>query len=195
VQVICDGIVNVMPDYKSLDYAKRPPIAVGDSLALHLKNNGHLEGDPVAGRSPAEVLKAIRDTLDRDQNAYSGRDVILSSGASNGAGDVELAREQIRILKNARATVVLDGVGQGPGNAFTRDGINDKLARIAREEGGGFTGPLNPAQLWDREKIHLSPQGNKDLLERIRQLFDAAHAHASENKPAEKRSSSPPLTP
>jgi hypothetical protein len=171
-----------MPDYKRLDYAKRPPIAVGDSLALHLKNNGHLDGEPVAGRPPAEVLQAIRESLGRDQNAYRGRDVILSSGASNGPGDVELAREQIRILKNAGATVVLDGVGQGPGNAFTRDGINDKLARIAREERVGFTGPLNPTQLWDREKIHLSPQGNKELLGRIRELFDAAHALASENK-------------
>lgn len=129
-------------------------VAAGDSISAGLIRHGGIAGkenrnalldwnnnNTAAGGSPPTM---IRDNVKKlpDEN-FSGKPVILSSGASNSPGvkedDVAAVKEQIQTLKDKGATsVTLLGVGNSPKLA----GWNDKLAEIAKDAGVTFAGPL-----------------------------------------------------
>ena len=114
------------------------PLIIGDSIGLIVqRNSAGFDADAVVGRSPARVLAEIRNIGAATPEALRGRDVILSTGASNNLREVELAREQIRILKESNAHVVVVGVGDR--HDYAAADINGRRAQIAQEEGVSFT--------------------------------------------------------
>jgi hypothetical protein len=143
------------------------PLIIGDSIGVLMqRHSGGFEADAVVGRPPATVLAEIRGIAAATPEALRGRDVILSTGASNNPHDVELAREQIRVLKQAGAHVVMVGVGDR--HDYAAADINGRLAQIAREQGVGFTGGLDP-QLLQSDHVHPTPEGGKILLDKALQ--------------------------
>ena len=107
-------------------------LAIGDSLAVGLRDKCKLEGNGQIGRRPASVLQVI-ETLPPGQLA--GATVILSSGASNDPEHADVALLQIAKLKLAGAHVVLLGVGDGIRNY---QAVNRQLIRIAAVTGIPF---------------------------------------------------------
>jgi hypothetical protein len=86
-----------------------------------------------------------------------GRDVILSSGASNDPSKVDAVAEQIAELKARGArNVMLLGVGDHPSLA----GVNDTLAGIAQKTGAMFQ-PIDPTTL---AADHIHPKDYRPLL-------------------------------
>lgn len=105
----------------------------------------------------------------------------FSTGASNNTQDVALAREQIKVLKQARAHVVMVGVGNR--DDFIAAHLNEKLTKIAQDEKVAFTGPLDPATL-QRDHVHPTAQGATALMTKVMQNFHDVPVHA----PASHRS-------
>ena len=128
--------------------APQTSAAVGDSIAAGVGEAGklpgkfsHNEGDrdnpaysAVWGRTTRQVLNAIRN---QDADAYKGKTVYLSSGASNSPTQLDDVASQLEILQADGANVVLAGVGSG-----VRDykNVNKRLAEIADKAGVPFTG-------------------------------------------------------
>jgi hypothetical protein len=90
-------------------------------------------GDTRFGRSPAAVLAATQ----ANPGLYRGRNVVLSSGASNAPGQVGLVEQQIAALHAAGAAGI---TVLGVGSRFS--GVNERLAQIAARCGAHFAGPL-----------------------------------------------------
>jgi hypothetical protein len=131
--------------------ADNPPeftAAFGDSIAVGFKKVAGIGGNPVGGRNPAEVLASLNDT---DLSKLEGKNVFLSSGASNinanrpdttfaqQNAEMEQVKAQIARLQSEGAGVTLSGVGGGVANA---DQVNARLKQIAEDTGAGFTGQI-----------------------------------------------------
>jgi hypothetical protein len=158
------------------------PLIVGDSIGVLLQQHSDgFDSDAVVGRSPTQILRAIRNIATKTPDALRGRDVILSTGASNNTQDVALAREQIKVLKQAGARVVMVGVGNR--QDFVAADINKNLAQIAQDEHVVFTGALDPATL-RRDHVHPTKEGATALMAKVMQKFNEAPVHIP---PAEKR--------
>jgi hypothetical protein len=159
------------------------PVAFGDSIAAHLIRKAGVEGQEsgrvavyrpgdtaVSGYNPQQVLDVIKQA---PGSSIQGRDVVLSSGASNIAGTAldnqeQIGRigEQIETLQQRGArSVELLGVGTAPRLA----GVNERLAEIASQRGAIFAGPLRSVAA---DQIHAA--NNDDLLRQIRQAREAA---------------------
>jgi hypothetical protein len=122
--------------------------AFGDSIAVGFKKAAGIGGNPVSGRNPAEVLASLNDT---DLSKLEGKNVFLSSGASNinanrpnttfaqQTAEMEQVKAQIDRLQSEGARVTLSGVGGGVANA---DQVNARLKQIAEDTGVGFTGQI-----------------------------------------------------
>lgn len=128
------------------------PLIVGDSIA----SKGGLGGSGVIGASPKAVLDNVSG-LPGDQ--VNGRDVVLSSGASNNPAQAGLLEQQIKALqdKGARSVTVV-GVGDAP----KLQGVNDGLAATAGRFGANFV-PLDTTQL-SPDRVHPTQQGYRTLL-------------------------------
>lgn len=124
-------------------------VAFGDSIAAHLvrkagvggQESGKVgvfnEGDTaVSGYSPEKVLDVISRSSDEN---IQGKNVVLSTGASNNPAQLDLIPQQIDALKaRGAASVTLMGVGA----AGKLAGVNDKLQQLATDSGATFSGPL-----------------------------------------------------
>lgn len=141
--------------------AKETVYVVGDSIAVGIKNSSGAPGIAVGGKNSKQVLEMVK-TLVRQYNV-KGATVILSSGASNstyerrnGTGenfDIDPVVEQLTVLKDAGAKVVLVGTGSGQSKWITNkygeyrinfkdQNINAQLESAAKQTGATFLGPL-----------------------------------------------------
>lgn len=121
--------------------------ALGDSIAVGLAaagaGGGSYRDDPafrrdlaidaVSGRTPAEVLAQIQGS---DLSRWRGRNVLLSSGASNDPSQIGLVAQQIAALRTAGANPTLLGVGEGV-QGYGQ--VNKQLAAIAAGAGANFS--------------------------------------------------------
>lgn len=128
------------------------PLIIGDSLA----SKDGLGGSGVVGASPKAVLSSI-NALSPDQVA--GRDVVLSSGASNNPAQASLVYEQIQALKKKGAGNVTV-VGVGDRSDF--GGVNDTLELVTGRAGGRFV--ALPAGSLSRDRVHPTRRGYNALL-------------------------------
>lgn len=115
-------------------------LAYGDSIAVGVRQAGGLAGNAVGGRTSDQVLAALQ----ADAEKLRGRQIILSTGASNDLNtnlgfQPQNIRKQLDILKGVGAKVVVLGVGSGVRD-FGR--VNAQLAQIAGDYGAPFTGEL-----------------------------------------------------
>jgi hypothetical protein len=128
------------------------PLIIGDSLA----SKDGLGGSGVVGASPKAVLSSI-NALSPDE--VRGRDVVLSSGASNNPAQASLVYEQIQALKKKGAgNVTVVGVGDRPDFA----GVNDTLELVTGRAGGRFV--ALPAGSLRRDRVHPTHGGYNALL-------------------------------
>ena len=122
-------------------------ISFGDSIAVggirHAGVNG-AEADSQTGADqsgtarvnapPSEVLRRINDYITANPGDLKGKNVLLSSGASNNPDDVYIVGAQLLALKDAGANVTVLGVGTK--SSFV--GVNDKIKEFANATGANF---------------------------------------------------------
>lgn len=147
-----------VPDADAPMYTAPPsktPMVLGDSLA----SPQGLGGSGVVGAGPKAILGAINGLPDEQ---VSGRDVVLSSGASNGPQQVALVEDQIKALQGKNAgNITIVGVGDNP----KLKGVNETLQDIATRNGVRFV-PLDPAQLGP-DRVHPTGAGYKQLRTKL----------------------------
>jgi conjugal transfer mating pair stabilization protein TraG len=153
-------------EFKIIKEAESNIAVIGDSIAVGIKGAGKVSaGTAVGGSNTSKVLGFVKEFV--SSGAAKGATVILSSGAANSskvitADGKTMQQEnfapiatQIKLLKNAGATVALVGVGskktppQKPtqytnGQTWVVDytGVNNQLESIASANGATFLGPL-----------------------------------------------------
>ena len=104
------------------------------------------------GASPQAVLASVTALPDAQ---VKGRDIILSSGASNNPAQVQLVSQQIQTLKaKGAASVTLMGVG----DRSDLSGVNDNLMQVAQQTGARFV-PLAPGNL-SPDRVHPQDYGS-----------------------------------
>ena len=134
---------------------------VGDSIGVGIQNAGGAPGITKGGQDTKVILGFI-STLIKEHNLQNAI-VILSTGASNSTFERESGEsksldtgpivQQVTMLKNAGAKVVLVGTGSSQSKWFTsrygkyrvnfeKEQVNQKLASIASQTGATFLGPL-----------------------------------------------------
>lgn len=149
-------------EFKNLrEAADQNVYVIGDSIAVGIKDAGNAPGKAVGGQNPKTVLGYVKDFI--ASGKADGAVVILSSGASNGtferptgekqALDIAPIEQQLKLLKDAGATVVLVGTGSEKSKTvtnslgtyfvnFKEQHVNQKLASLATTYGAKFLGPL-----------------------------------------------------
>ena len=85
-----------------------PEIAIGDSIALGLKEAGHLAGGAVVGAGPRAVAHMVGSY---PTDLFKQAVVILSCGASNDTTQLGYCKEDVHYLTSLGAYVILLGVG------------------------------------------------------------------------------------
>jgi spore germination cell wall hydrolase CwlJ-like protein len=134
------------------------PLIIGDSIA----SKPGLGGTGVVSAQPSAIRAQI--ATDARNGAYQGRDVVLSSGASNAPGDMTNIEAQLAALKQGGAgNVSLMGVG--PGIESTNPGTNAALEALAKKYGATFT-PL-PADQMSPDGKHPTAQGYAALRDQL----------------------------
>ena len=128
------------------------PVTVGDSLA----SPGGLGGSGVVGASPSAVRAQIAQGV--QNGAYTGKDVVLSSGASNAPGDMENVEAQLKQLRDASSVTLL---GVGPAIEAKNPGTNANLAKLAAQYGAKFQ-PL-PGDQMSPDGVHPNAAGYATL--------------------------------
>lgn len=149
-------------EFKSvLREAESSVVIIGDSIAVGINGGQTVAGRAVGGSSPQQVLGFVQAFV--QSGKAKGATVILSSGASNGTyerpngqkqtlnmGPID---QQLKLLKDAGASVALVGTGSAKSKTFTNqygtyfvnfesEKINEKLAASAAANGAKFLGPL-----------------------------------------------------
>jgi peptidoglycan hydrolase-like protein with peptidoglycan-binding domain len=141
--------------------AENNVVVIGDSIAVGINDGQTVPGRAVGGASPQQVLGFVQAFV--QSGKAKGATVILSSGASNGTyerpngqkqtlnmGPID---QQLKLLKDAGASVALVGTGSAKSKTFTNqfgtyfvnfegEKINEKLAASAAANGAKFLGPL-----------------------------------------------------
>lgn len=124
-------------------------LAVGDSIAVQQVRHGvpGLEGHmgapsqpvgttAVVGDSPQAVLQRITGLAQANPDQFTGKNVFLSTGASNNPSQVGMVGQQVDALKAAgAANVAIPGVGPGVAN---QQGVNQQLQQIAQAHGATY---------------------------------------------------------
>jgi hypothetical protein len=162
---------------------------IGDSIAVGIANSSGIDrtGHHVwrkGGMDTRVILGYVKKFIATGK--AKGSTVILSSGASNstyerknGEGrnlNTALINQQIRLLKQAGATVYLVGTGSQSSPwiknrygwyrvNFAKQNVNTRLAEVARQEGAIFLGPLEKysPELNRGDGIHPGPQGARKM--------------------------------
>jgi hypothetical protein len=123
------------------------PLVIGDSLA----SSGGLGGSGTVGAQPSAIRAQIAQ-----QGDLGGRDVVLSSGASNAPGDMANVEGQLQALKAGKAgNVTLMGVG--PGIEARSPGTNAALQKLAEQYGAKFQ--ALPADQMAPDGVHPTGAG------------------------------------
>jgi peptidoglycan hydrolase-like protein with peptidoglycan-binding domain len=144
-----------------LKEAENNVVIIGDSIAVGINGGQTVAGRAVGGSSPQQVLGFVQAFV--QSGKAKGATVILSSGASNGTyerpngqkqtlnmGPID---QQLKLLKDAGASVALVGTGSAKSKTFTNqygtyfvnfesEKVNEKLAASAAANGAKFLGPL-----------------------------------------------------
>jgi hypothetical protein len=133
-------------------------VAIGDSLGVGIGRAGNMPVYAKEGLGPHAVLDNIRNL---PADSVAGKDVILSSGASNRPGDVGFVTGQIEALKNkGAASVTLVGVGDQ--KDLTDNRVNTSLQNIANQTGATFR-PVDTKQL-EKDRIHPTSSGYASIV-------------------------------
>lgn len=159
-------------EFKLYEAAGSKVFAIGDSLAVGIKDTNGIKGDAQGGISCSAVLAKIKSFT--QSNDVSGSIVIVGTGAPNSPGEIDsVVPKQIALLKSKGATPVIIGAGPGGGTSKVNTaGINEKLASISSQAGVKFTGPLidmfpDIMKMDPAMGLHLSPQAYKKLYQSI----------------------------
>ena len=144
-----------------LKEAENNVVIIGDSIAVGINGGQTVAGRAVGGSSPQQVLGFVQAFV--QSGKAKGATVILSSGASNGTyerpnGQKQTLNmcpidQQLKLLKDAGASVALVGTGSAKSKTFTNqygtyfvnfesEKVNEKLAASAAANGAKFLGPL-----------------------------------------------------
>jgi len=154
-------------EFQILKENREKVVVIGDSIAVGIAGAGGVSKEYTQGGKNTSFILQNFVTPFAKSNKARGSTVILSSGAANSANvntvdgqkfqseNLAPVSQQIKLLKDAGATVVLVGVASGktpPQNPtqYTKGkkwivdytGMNDKLAAIASANGAEFLGPL-----------------------------------------------------
>lgn len=149
-------------EFRIIKEATENIAVIGDSIAVGIQSAGGVSaGKSVGGSSPQQVLGFVQAFV--QSGKAKGATVILSSGASNGTyerpngqkqtlnmGPID---QQLKLLKNAGASVALVGTGSAKSKTFTNqygtyfvnfesEKVNEKLAASAAANSAKFLGPL-----------------------------------------------------
>ncbi len=173
---------------------------IGDSIAVGIANSSGIDraGHHVwrkGGMDTRVILSYVKKFIATGK--ANGATVILSSGASNstyerknGEGrnlNTALINQQIRLLKQAGATVYLVGTGSQSSPwiknrygwyrvNFAKQNANARLAEVARQEGAIFLGPLEKysPELNRGDGIHPGPQGARKMYRATQKFSNVA---------------------
>ncbi len=142
------------PLYKTetavIDTTSSQRVFIGDSIAQGMRDIVKGEGKTQVGRKPHEVLSDIESL---GSEYFKGKEVILSTGLSNGTHDVESVRKQMEFLKQSGANVKIAGMSN------SREDLapgNQQLQDLANEYGYGFMGGFEAG----KDKIHPTNYDN-----------------------------------
>lgn len=155
-------------EFRILKENKENVVVIGDSIAVGIASAGNVSKEyTLGGKNTSYILQNFVIPFAKSGKA-KGATVILSSGAANSANVVNSVNgeklesenlspvnQQIKLLKDAGATVKLVGVASGrtppqnptqyiKGKKWVVDytGMNNRLASIASANGAEFLGPL-----------------------------------------------------
>lgn len=136
----------------SIDFIVGDSIAAGTAIfGFSLKNrsgeygvkSSDTKGISQVGASPKTVLGFLNE-IGREK--LRGKNVILSSGISNGPGDLATVKTELIFLKELNARVFIIGVSNNPpANLQGLVGMNEKLQNLATQFGFTFFGGFEPS--------------------------------------------------
>ena len=141
-----------------------PPVAIGDSLAVGMRDANKIPGLGRVGAGPKEVLDMIKRFS--MENSLSGRDVFIGTGMPNIPEQKKFIEEQIDFVKKQGGNPILMGVGPGTKKKPTT-GQNEFLAGLAERKGLPYMGPLAnsfPDITKDPMGLHLRGPQYKQLF-------------------------------
>lgn len=133
-------------------------VSIGDSLAVGMAMNTSGLGQVAKGGiQPQAILQNIKDNA----AALKDKDIILSTGASNGRVNLEdTIRSQIAALQDAGVkSITIIGVGPSVGQ-----NVNDRIRAVAEAAGLEFVEPN--ANMFSGDGVHPTGIGYKDLVAR-----------------------------
>lgn len=159
-------------------------IAMGDSLGVGVGRAGNMPTFAHEGDGPRAVLDRIENT---PAGQIQGKNVILSSGASNDPGSVGYVRQQVEALqRKGAASVTLLGVGDRKDLNDNR--VNTSLQSVASQTGAQFR-PVDTKQL-EGDRIHPTSAGYKSLVN-PEQGIDAVTGQTKTATPATPEKANP----
>lgn len=135
----------------TIDYIMGDSIAAGIAInGFGLKNRSgayavkskDAKGISEVGASPKKILGFLEEI---GKQNFTNKNVILSTGLSNGPTDLDNIRKELQLLKDVNAKVYMIGVSnKPPSNLPDLKGGNDKLKTLASEFGFTFFGGFDP---------------------------------------------------
>lgn len=141
-----------------------PPVAIGDSLAVGMRDANKIPGLSRVGAGPREVLDMIKRFS--AENSLSGRDVFIGTGMPNIPEQKKFIEEQVDFVRKQGGNPILFGVGPGTKSKPTT-GQNEFLAGLAERKGLPYMGPLAnrfPDITKDPMGLHLRGSQYQQLL-------------------------------
>lgn len=135
---------------------------IGDSIAAGIAINGFKlkrsgaygikssddKGISKVGAPPSEVLGFLNEV---GKDKLKSKNVILSSGISNGPSKISVVEQEFQLLKDINARVFVIGVSNNPpSNLSGLVGMNDKLEALSKQFGFTFLGGFEPTS----DKVH-----------------------------------------
>jgi len=143
------------------------------------------KGISKVGAKPIEILGYLNEI---GKEKFRGKNVIISTGLSNGSKDVDNIEKQLQLLKDVDAKVYMIGVSNSPPDSLKVDLVNSKLETLATKFGFTFFGGFGPAN----DKVHPSSYTtyyNTAIKPVLSKVEDAAPA-ATTNTPPQSQAQS-----
>jgi hypothetical protein len=144
-----------------------PPIAIGDSLAVGMREANNLPGLARVGAGPKEVFEKLQQFA--TENSLAGRDVFLGTGMPNIPEQRKYVEQQIDFVRKQGGNPILIGVGPGTKSKPTT-GQNEFLAGLAERKGLTYMGPLVnmfPDVTKDPMGLHLRPKQYQQIFKQF----------------------------
>lgn len=146
-----------------------PPVAIGDSLAVGMREANNLPGIARVGAGPKEVYEMLQRFATSE--SLSGRDVFIGTGMPNIPEQKKFIEQQIDFVRKQGGNPILIGVGPGTKSKPTT-GQNEFLAGLAERKGLTYMGPLQnmfPEVTKDPMGLHLRAPQYKQLFKQFSQ--------------------------